>query len=94
MKDPNEKFDIGGLVRALSNLLQESDAPDDLKADFAIAATMDSIKNRIADISIATHDCDSIALKKAWLAHLQFVLSGINAFADGNGIEPPEEVDE
>lgn len=87
----NKNFDLGGLVRALSGLLQESNAPEDLKTDFAIAATMDSIKNRIGDISIATHDDDSIALKKAWLAHLQFVLSGINAFAEGNGISITEE---
>lgn len=91
MKDNEHKA-----MRAISKMIQQNISfPESIRTDFAIADTTDDALDRITALSkkIACDDCSEI-MKKAWLAHLQFVLSGVNAFAEGNGIDTSEEVDE
>ena len=89
MKDP--KFDA---MKAISQMIQNSeDAPEDIRADFAIANTTLDATDAIFSISKAVsfgHDLP-LPVKKAWLAHLQFVIAGAKAFAEENGIPITEE---
>ena len=89
MKDP--KFDA---MKAISKMIQQSEGvPEDIRAGFAIADTMQDAKTAIFSISKAV-SCDHdipLLVKKAWLSHLQFVIAGAKAFAEENGIPITEE---
>lgn len=89
MKDP--KFDA---VKAISKMIQQDEtAPEGLRTDFAIADTMQDAGTAIFSISKAVscnHDLP-LLVKKAWLSHLQFVISGAKGFAEANGIHITEE---
>ena len=89
MKDP--KFDA---MKAISKMIQQNEnTPEDIRADFAIADTMQDADTAIFSISKAV-SCDHdipLPVKKAWLAHLQFVIAGAKAFAEENGIPITEE---
>lgn len=83
MKDPT--FNA---MKAISKMIQQDEtAPEDLRADFAIADAMQDAQNAIFSISKAVSCNQDIPLpvKKAWLAHLQFVIAGAKAFAEENG---------
>lgn len=84
MKDP--KFDA---MKEISKMIQQDETvPEDLRASFAIADAMHDAQNAIFSISKAVscnHDLP-LPVKKAWLAHLQFVIAGSKAFAEENGI--------
>ena len=90
MKDPN----IHDAMKAISKMIQNSEAaPEDIRADFAIADTALYANDAIFSISKAVSFGRDIPLpvKKAWLAHLQFVIAGAKAFAEENGIPITEE---
>lgn len=89
MKDPT--FNA---MKAISKMIQQDEtAPEDIRTDFAIADAMQDADNAIFSISKAvTFDHDlPLPVKKAWLAHLQFVIAGAKAFAEENGIPITEE---
>lgn len=89
MKDPT--FNA---MNAISKMIQQNEtAPEDLRTDFAIADAMQDADAAIFSISKAV-SCDydiPLLVKKAWLSHLQFVISGAKAFAEENGIPITEE---
>lgn len=89
MKDPT--FNA---MKAISKMLQNSEAvPEDIRTGFAIADAMQDADAAIFSISKAV-SCDHdipLPVKKAWLAHLQFVIAGAKAFAEENGIPFTEE---
>lgn len=89
MKDPT--FNA---MKAISKMIQQDeDAPEDIRTDFAIADAMKDADVAIFSISKAVasnHDLP-LPVKKAWLAHLQFVIAGAKAFAEENGIHFTEE---
>lgn len=89
MKDPT--FNA---MNAISKMIQQDEtAPEDIRADFAIADAMQDADTAIFSISKAVscgHDIP-LPVKKAWLAHLQFVIAGAKAFAEENGIPITEE---
>lgn len=89
MKDP--EFDA---MKAISKMLQQDETvPEDIRTDFAIADTMHDANAATFSISKAVscnHDLP-LPIKKAWLAHLQFVIAGAKAFAEENGIHITEE---
>lgn len=89
MKDPT--FNA---MKAISKMIQQDEtAPEDIRADFAIADAMQDADAAIFSISKAVscnHDIP-LPVKKAWLAHLQFVIAGAKAFAEENGIPLTEE---
>ena len=89
MKDPT--FNA---MKVISKMIQQDEnVPEDLRADFAIADAMQDASNAIFSISKAV-SCDHdipLPVKKAWLAHLQFVIAGAKAFAEENGIPITEE---
>lgn len=89
MKDP--KFDA---MKAISKMIQQDEGlPEDVRTDFAIADAMHDAKEAIFSIGSAVarnHDLP-LPIKKAWLAHLQFVIAGAKAFAEENGIPITEE---
>lgn len=85
MKDPN----IHDAMKAISKMIQQDEAaPEDLRAEFAIVDTTLYATDAIFSISKAVSYSHGIPLpvKKAWLAHLQFVIAGAKAFAEENGI--------
>lgn len=85
MNDPN----ILDAMKAISKMIQQDEAaPEDIRTDFAIADAMQDAGNAIVSIGKSV-SCDhdiSLPVKKAWLAHLQFVIAGAKAFAEENGI--------
>lgn len=87
----NPTFDA---MKAISKMIQQNEnTPEDIRADFAIADAMQDADNAIFSISKAVscgHDLP-LPVKKAWLAHLQFVIAGAKAFAEENGIPITEE---
>lgn len=89
MKDPT--FNA---MKAISKMIQQDEtAPEDIRADFAIADATQDAENAIFSISKVV-SCDHdipLPVKKAWLAHLQFVIAGAKAFAEENGIPFTEE---
>lgn len=89
MTDP--KFDA---MKAISKMIQQAEnTPEDIRADFAIADTTIVATDAIFSNSKAVafgHDLP-LPVKKAWLAHLQFVIAGAKAFAEENGIPITEE---
>ena len=89
MKDPT--FDA---MKAISKMIQQDEtAPEDLRADFAIADAMLDAREAIFSIgnAVARNDDIPLPVKKACLAHLQFVIAGAKAFAEENGIPITEE---
>lgn len=85
MNDPN----ILGAMKAISKMIQNSeDAPEDIRADFAIADAMQDADAAIFSISrsVSCNQDIPLPVKKAWLAHLQFVIAGAKAFSEENGI--------
>lgn len=89
MTDP--KFDA---MKAISKMIQQDETvPEDLRANFAIADTMEDTFAAISSISRAVarnHDFP-LPVKKAWRAHLLFAIAGAKAFAEENGIPFTEE---
>lgn len=89
MKDPT--FNA---MKAISKMIQQDEtAPEDIRTDFAIADAMQCADTAIFSISKSV-SCDHdipLPVKKAWLAHLQFVIAGAKAFAEENGIPITEE---
>jgi hypothetical protein len=81
-------------MKAISKMMQNSEAvPEDIRTGFAIADTALDATDAIFSISKAVycnHDLP-LPVKKAWLAHLQFVIAGAKAFAEENGIPITEE---
>lgn len=90
MKEPN----IHDAMKAISKMIQQSEGiPEDVRIDFTIADTIQDADAAIFSISKAVscnHDLP-LPIKKAWLAHLQFVIAGAKAFAEENGIPITEE---
>ena len=90
MKDPN----IHDAMKAISKIIQQAETvPEDIRTDFAIADAGQCADAAIFSISKSIHCNHDIPLpvKKAWLAHLQFVIAGAKAFAEENGIPLTEE---
>lgn len=89
MKDPT--FNA---MKAISKMIQQDETePEDIRTDFAIADAMQDADYAIFSISKAV-SCNNdlpLPIKKAWLAHLQFVIAGAKAFAEENGIPITEE---
>ena len=89
MKDPT--FNA---MKAISKMIQQDEtAPEDIRTDFAIADAMQRADQAIFSICKSV-SCDHdipLPVKKAWLAHLQFVIAGAKAFAEENGIPFTEE---
>ena len=89
MKDPT----FNAMKAIAKMILQDETAPEDIRADFAIADAMQDADAAIFSISKAVscnHDIPP-PVKKAWLANLQFVIAGAKAFAEENGIPLTEE---
>lgn len=89
MKDP--KFDA---MKVISKMIQQNEAvPEALRTDFAIADAMNDACDAILtpSRSVARNNNIPLPVKKAWLAHLQFVIAGAKAFAEENGIPFTEE---
>lgn len=88
---PDPKFDA---MKAISALIQQDESiPEDIRTDFAIADAMQKANHAIFSVSKAV-SCDHklpLPVKKAWLAHLQFVAAGVKTFAEENGIATEEE---
>ncbi len=79
------------IIRAISSMLQKSEAPEELKVDFSCASTMDQAMSRIHSISHSIYKDAPLPIKKARLSHLQFVLAGVEGFAAEHGIATEEE---
>lgn len=89
MKDPT--FNA---MNAISKMIQQDEtAPEDIRTDFAIADAMQCADQAIFSIcKYVSCSLDTpLPVKKAWLAHLQFVIAGAKAFAEENGIPFTEE---
>lgn len=89
MKNP--KFDA---MKAISQMIQQSEGiPEDIRTDFAIADAMQDADAAIFSIgkAVACNHGLPLPVKKAWLAHLQFVIAGAKDFAEENGIHITEE---
>ena len=89
MKDPT--FNA---MKAIYKMIQQDETePEELRTHFAIADAMNDADEAILSITKAVsfdHDIP-LPVKKAWLAHLQFVIAGAKAFAEENGIHITEE---
>ena len=90
MPDPNMRE----AMKAISEFIRKNESiPEDIRTDFAIADLMRQASDKIFAISREV-SCDHrtpLAIKKAWLSNLQFVLAGAEGFAAEHGIVTEEE---